>query len=206
MNVLVRVGTILLLPLLSSAQPTAVGVFMQFDSTPTPVSLEVMKTEVDHLLKASGIAIDWRLVKENHGDESFSRVVFLKFKGTCKAEGAAPPPNDFGTLGETHSLGSTRVQNGRVLPYSEVECDQVRKALSYLAPGAGRKERQSALGRAMARVVAHELYHILARTTAHAAVGLARATHSLEELIAPDAPGFSTAIEFNHPDAKTPEQ
>jgi len=206
MNDLVRLGTILLLPLLTGAQTAGVGVFMQFESAPAAASLEVMKTEVDHLLKASGIEIDWRLVKENHGDESFSRVVFLKFKGSCKSEGAAPPPNDFGTLGETHALGSTQVQNGRVLPYSEVECDQVRKALSYLGPGAGRKERQSALGRAMARVVAHELYHILARTTAHAAVGLARATHSLEELIAPEGPGFASAIEFNHPDVKTPEQ
>jgi hypothetical protein len=206
MNGSVRLGTILMLPLLAAAQPRAVGVFMQFDSAPAAPSLEVMKSEVDHLLKPSGIAIDWRLVKENHGDEAFSRVVFLKFKGSCKSEGAAPPPNDFGTLGETHSLGSTRVQNGRVLPYSEVECDQVRRALSYLAPGAGRKERQSALGRAMARVVAHELYHVLARTTAHAAVGLARSTHSLQELIAPEAPGLSSAIEFDRPDAKTPEQ
>jgi hypothetical protein len=80
-------------------------------------------------------------------------------------------------------LGDAKVENGRVLPFSEVRCDEVRKALSYLAPAASPEQRQVALGMAMARVVAHELYHMLARTTRHAMHGLARASQPLPELV-----------------------
>lgn len=159
---------------------------MEFDSTPGAASVEVMKKEVDDLLKPAGLSLDWRLIKENHGNEPFAGLVVLKFKGECKAEAAYDLPSNFGTAGEDETLGSTKVDHGRVLPYSEVECDQVRKALSYLGPGAGQKERQRAMGMAMGRVVAHEIYHILASTTQHASKGLAKASHSLEDLVLPD--------------------
>jgi hypothetical protein len=72
-----------------------------------------------------------------------------------------------------------------------VECDEVRKALNYLGPEANKKQRQTVLGLVMGRVVAHELYHILARTTAHAAEGLARAISSFEDLVTPGVLTFS---------------
>ena len=156
---------------------------MDFDSAPGAASLEVMKSEVGDLLKASGVSLDWRLARENRGSDSFAGLVVLKFHGSCRADFRQEPHTDFGSSGETHPLGVTKVVDGRVLPYSEVECDQVREALAYLGLTAGPGERQRALGIALGRVVAHELYHILARTTAHASRGLAEASHSLEELV-----------------------
>jgi hypothetical protein len=171
---------------------------MEFDSKPPAASLQVMKNEVDELLKASGVSLDWRMASENHGNESFSGLVVLKFRGTCRAD-SQRAGMDFGTLGETHALGETKVAHGRVLPYTEVKCDEIREALSYLQPGSGQKERQKALGIALGRVVAHELYHILARTRQHAARGLAKASQSLEDLISTHDLGFreedSRAIE-----------
>ena len=73
--------------------------------------------------------------------------------------------------------------DGRVLPFSEVRCDAVKQALSYLRPEADSVERQKALGLAMGRVVAHELYHVLANATAHAAIGMAKAVESLDDLV-----------------------
>ncbi len=105
---------------------------------------------------------------------------------------AARTAGDFGSLGESHALGFTKVVHGRVLPYTEVECDRVREALSYLVPGADRRACQKAMGVALGRVVAHALYHVLARTTAHAADGLAKASHSLEELVSPKELDFRT--------------
>ena len=84
---------------------------------------------------------------------------------------------------EPVTLGDAKVENGKVLPFSEVRCDEVKKALSYLTPAASQEQRQVALGIAMARVVAHELYHILARTTSHAMKGLAKASEPLPDLI-----------------------
>ena len=187
-----------LLPLSGLAQapakpesPRSIGVFMDFESAPGAASVEIMKREVESLLKPSGVSLAWRLVRDNHGNEPFAGLVVLKFKGQCKAEGAYSVTDAFGSAGESETLASTKVDHGRVLPYSEVECDQVRQALSYLAPGAGQKERQRALGVAMGRVVAHELYHILAGTTTHAGKGLAKASHSFEDLVSTDKLSFT---------------
>jgi hypothetical protein len=164
---------------------------MQFDSKPTPAALQTMIGEADKLLKGAGISLDWRLAKENRGNEAFSKLVMLRFKGACRADRFPSPETDFGTLGETRALGFTKVaRGGKVLPYTEVECDEIRQALAYLDPTVGEKERQKALGRAMGRVVAHELYHILAHTTKHAAQGLAKATQSLQDLVARPDLGF----------------
>ncbi len=161
----------------------AVGVFMIFDSTPGSSAVDLMKTEANQLLQPAGLALDWRLASENHGDQPFAGLVVIQFKGSCKAEAWPRPFSDFGTAGESHILGSTKVANGRVTPYGEVQCDQIRKALAYLPPGADQKARQRALGLALGRVVAHELYHMLAKTTAHAEHGLAKASQSLEDLV-----------------------
>src|SRR3954468_18869318 len=88
----------------------SVGVFLDFDSAPGKISVEVMKKEVDALLKPSGISLDWRLAGENHGDESFAGLVVLKFKGKCKVEGW----NGEAVPGQTSTLGATQVSHGRV--------------------------------------------------------------------------------------------
>src|SRR5215472_5813623 len=50
----------------------SVGVFLDFDSVPGTVPVDVMKKEVDKILKPSGVALDWRMASENHGNEVFS--------------------------------------------------------------------------------------------------------------------------------------
>jgi hypothetical protein len=168
---------------LASAQSVpAVGVFLDFDSVPGASSVEVMKKEVNSLLK--GVDLNWRLLADNHGDERFAGLVVFRFKGKCKVEPWGQPEAESGT----HTLGATRVVNGRVLPFSEVQCDEVLRALTYLRPEASQRERQRALGLALGRVVAHELYHMLAHTTAHAAQGLARAVESLQDLVSDSVP------------------
>jgi hypothetical protein len=153
------------------------GIFMDFEAAPGNSALAVTEREVDALLKPAGIAVNWRLTRENRGDELFARLVVFKFKGTCHAdrENTEPPL-------EKLFLGRTEGGRRAHCPFSEVSCDEVRKALTLLEPAAS-PEQQTALGMAMARVVAHELYHMLAHTTSHAAHGLAKASQPLEDLI-----------------------
>jgi hypothetical protein len=152
---------------------------MDFDAAPGGSSVAVMKREVDRLLKPTGIKVNWRLIRDNHGDEAYSRLVVLKFTGACSADWTVQPTSKEDPV----AVGNTEVDQGRVLPFGEVRCDVVRGALSYLTPAASKEQRQEALGLAMGRVVAHELYHVLARTTVHAERGLAKATQSLRDLI-----------------------
>ena len=171
----------------------SVGIFMDFESAPGEESVRTMEAEVNALLKPSGLSLDWQFLRDNRGRQPFAGLVVLKFKGACKAGAAFMDPAADGEGEE--ALGSTAVDHGRVLPYTEVECDRVRKALAYLGPGAGQKERQRALGVAMAHVVAHELYHILASTTSHTGKGIAKASHSLDDLL------FTGRLEFSPADS-----
>jgi hypothetical protein len=174
-------------PSVPEARPS-VGVYLDFDSAPGDAAVEIMKHEVDEILKPSGVALDWRLAKENHGQEAFTGLVVLKFRGRCRIETWAPQAPNLAQMGDTETLGATKVVNGRVTPFSEVQCDRIKQALAYLH--ADQKDRQRAFGVALGRVVAHELYHILARTTGHAAMGLAKATESMEDLVGPRTLSF----------------
>lgn len=177
-----------LFALLSSAQtpdpsvPPLIGVYMDFDHVPEAVSFDAMKRAVESILKPSGIRVAWRSTTANHGTESFADFAVLKFHGQCRAN-APRSPSNFGTLGETNTLAKTMVSGGRVLPFTKVECDQIRKSLDFVGPGAGALQREQALGLALGRVVAHELYHILARTVSHAGEGLAQSSQALRDLV-----------------------
>ena len=161
-----------------------IGVYLDFDHAPGAVSIEAMKRVVENLFKPAGLTLAWRLSGENTGTETFSGLAVLKFRGYCETT-APKPASEVGTIGELNALAYTAVSGGRVLPYTQVECDQVRKALAYVPAWAGMLERQQALGLALGRVVAHELYHILGDTAAHASQGLARASEALRDLVSP---------------------
>jgi hypothetical protein len=151
----------------------SIGVFIVFDAAPSARSVAEMKNEAAKLLGSAGYEVDWRTLSQNHGNESFANVMLVKFHGKCRLEYpvSGVPEGDI-------TLASTKVEAGHVLPFSDVQCDTIRKALSYATRG----DRQRALGLALGRVVAHELYHFLANTTKHATIGLAAASHDWVEL------------------------
>jgi hypothetical protein len=71
-----------------------------------------------------------------------------------------------------------------VLPFAEVSCDRIAKAVATAMWGGERKEADRLLGRALGRVLAHELYHILGKTHEHNADGsLAKEAISAKQLI-----------------------
>jgi len=170
----------------------SIGVFVDFDSAPAAGWLDGMENQVQELLKPSGMALNWGLVRDNRGEKAFAGLVVLKFRGRCNVERWAAAGSDFGSLGEISTLAFTRVDHGRVSPYAEVKCDEVRKALAFMGYAASQEERQLALNRALARVVAHEIYHILAKTKQHAGSGLAKAAQPLNDLVSKRKLEFAT--------------
>jgi hypothetical protein len=151
------------------------------DAVAAPM-VTAMAKEVDNLFEPSGLAVSWRSIAEDRKGEALNRRAAVRFKGRCSLDRQTLEAADGFNAGEMHSLGSTQVSGGRVLPYTEVRCDEVRKALAYL-PGAGYAERQRALDGALGRMLAHQLYHILANEKSHAAQGLARAVEPHEDLV-----------------------
>ena len=153
-----------------------VGVYLDFAAPPSTTAVDAMRKEAEAILNRVGIQIAWRLVSENQGNEPFERVVVVKFTGKCACEGFLQ-----GTR-EILVLGTTAVVDGRVLPYSEVRCDAVRRVMPDIEHSAERRLGDAALGRVLARVLAHELYHALLGIARDGSSGLAKGFHSTEEL------------------------
>jgi hypothetical protein len=153
-----------------------VGVYLEFEQRPSEIVTENMKREAADLLRPAALEIAWRLVSENQGDESFERLAVVKFTGTCACKAILQRTR------EILILGSTAVASGQVLPYSQVRCDQLRRLLPEDEFAPDRRRGDAALGRALGRVLAHELYHVLLGTTHHTATGVAKALQSTEDL------------------------
>ncbi len=167
--------------------PSSVALLMDFDNHPAAASVDEMKKEVAHLLKSTGLIFDW----QNHkaGREAIPHAIQFRFKGKCYSDNFQSEISDLAPYGETVALASTPLSRGRVQPFSRIECDQIRKCIGTSA-GPGKKQRDVALGRAMGRVVAHELYHILVDTRKHAAHGVAKPVQDASDLV-------STGAEFD---------
>jgi hypothetical protein len=164
----------LLARVLIAASP--VGVYLDFDSTPSNAAMEAMRKEASGILDRVGIRIAWRLVSENQGNEPFERLVVVKLTGGCACGGFLPRTR------EILVLGTTAVADGRVLPFSQVRCDAVRRLLPEIEYASDRPVGDAALGRVLGRVLAHEIYHVVLGTVHHAASGLAKGFQSTVEL------------------------
>lgn len=60
--------------------------------------------------------------------------------------------------------------------------------------------RDHAVGRALGRVIAHEIGHVLSRSKAHSARGLMRAIHGADELVAPERSSFRVLYDLQQPE------
>ncbi len=81
-----------------------------------------------------------------------------------------------GPLAMTHSV------DGELLPFGEVECDRVRTALQRTVGRSNPEAHQVEYGVALARVMAHEIYHMLAKSAAHTREGVTKQALSSTEL------------------------
>jgi hypothetical protein len=165
---------------LTAASP--VGVYLEFDAPPSRTTMEAMQNEASRLLDRVGTRIAWRLVSENRGNEPFERLVVVKLTGGCGCGGFLPATR------EILVLGTTAVADGRVLPYSQVRCDAVRRLLPEIEYASDRRQGDATLGRVLGRVLAHELYHAVLGTVHHAASGLAKGFQSTLELKSNELP------------------
>jgi hypothetical protein len=156
-------------------------IVMDFADRHSARSLEEMKRETQAIVKDSGLHLDWQMLGEA-GEKSFSDLVVIRFKGQCLFRPAPYLYDERGPLAFTYST------NGEVQPYSEVSCDKVTAALRPTMHGGEFGNADVLLGRALGRVVAHELMHMLTRSAAHGRAGVGKASLSGRQLIASELP------------------
>jgi hypothetical protein len=143
------------------------------DGRYSKVALREMGHEAAHILKHSGLSLRWHI---GIPAQSVSgRLVVVKLLGQCDMDGS-PAFLVPGPLGWAHEV------DGKVLPFSDLACDNLRGAVESAIVGGNHLGGNVLLGRAMGRVLAHELYHIVADTSVHGRDGVAQAAFTARQL------------------------
>lgn len=151
--------------------------YTQFQQPPPAAVLEALQEELDSVMAPMGLSFEWRPLAGVHGDEVSAELAVVNFKGKCDATNLGPHGTNPGALGWTH------VSDGAILPFSDVDCDRIRGFLQGQLLSTRREDREEVFGRAVGRVLAHELYHIFANTPVHGACGIGKAAYTVKELV-----------------------
>ena len=157
-----------------------------------PIAIQSARHELQRLLEPAAIKMLWKTLDTRKTGEQFDQIVVMSFDGSC-AEPVAP--SSFRVSPDvTYSLADSAVSEGRVLPFVRVDCGYLARMLAPSLRSLSSKERESVFGRALGRVVAHEIYHIMAETTRHQVRGVAKAEFSVRDLTAEDFEFDSASI------------
>jgi hypothetical protein len=160
--------------------PSELVVYLSADSGQSPRVTGYMRRELGQLMQTAGYEVVWRNAHAAHPGQTASPLIVAHLGGACAftSGDAASEPAE-----KAASLAYTAVVDGRVLPFTTVNCGNLTRTLApmlALEPGA---RRDFLYGRAVARVLAHEFYHILSGSTQHASVGVAKSCFSTRDLV-----------------------
>jgi len=155
-----------------------VTVVLDFEQAKHSVPLETVQAELQKLLGDSKLNVKLRLRQELPADPQLGELVVFKMRGRC-----TPAPLPVGALSDERGpLAMTYTTDGEILPFGEVECDHVRQSLERVLGKANDERHTNAFGLAVARVMAHEIYHMLADSKAHTKTGVTRESLSPTQL------------------------
>ncbi|MBX9601269.1 MAG: hypothetical protein K2X35_09700 [Bryobacteraceae bacterium] len=152
-----------------------VELVLSFERPPAAQTVQAMRQETESQMSAAQIDLEWRKGKRP-GKLSPGQAdrVYVSFRGSCDAvdsgEDALPV--------RTRRLAAAKVKDGHVLPIVEVECENV----AAMVARADFLKRRHAVGIALGKVLAHELYHVLLESAGHSTRGLAKSAIEAHEL------------------------
>ena len=157
------------------ASPSLITIAYAADNQFAPAVMEAMQKELAQVLNLPGGPPDWMKVTTVQRTGVDNRLVVVTFKGACEA--SLPPIG----VEPDGILGDSAVVDGIVLPFATVECNRVR---SLLGRTLSLPERRSSevFGRALGRILAHEVYHIIAGTTRHTRSGITKRRFNAADL------------------------
>jgi hypothetical protein len=150
-------------------------IVLEFRGPHAARSVEEMEHEVENLLRGAGRAIEWRSW-EQATQGAFDALAVVRFNGNC---GVPPWLPDSAADGP---LGFTYISDGAVLPFSEVACEKIAGSVGSAIFRMERAQAETAFGRAMGRVLAHELIHMISGSVIHGHEGIARSALSRSDL------------------------
>jgi len=156
-------------------------VYIKGQEASTPDVLSAMNRELGTLMQPAGFRVVWRGASDPPSTAGAEHLLMVELRGVCTAQflSMASTP-----LSSPLPLASSSVADGKVLPFSWVDCTALNRFLAPVASGQSQSQQDDLYGRSMARLLAHEFYHILAQTDDHAPAGIAKARFSTVDLLA----------------------
>lgn len=146
--------------------------------------LTAMQREVQSAVMPAGLHLIWRPWDLGHGEVPGS-VAIVTMRGQCSSSPGSLLSNSAGYASAGEPLGQTHMADGKVLPFADILCDAVHRLVDRDLRNTSPLQRDALLGRALGRVMAHELYHILLNSRDHDRQGLGRSEQSRTELLEP---------------------
>ncbi len=170
------------MPAAEPAPVRDVALVLRFEAPRSDLSIEAMKRELGRLVETAGLRLWWTLPDDELSGSTYPEAVSVRFRGACRMDAGRPPDADRapGPLAWTHTV------DGEVLRFVEVDCARVRDSLYSAMWGEDFQYSDFLFGRALARVVAHELHHALGNTDEHTKKGVTRAALSGHQLLSDD--------------------
>jgi hypothetical protein len=152
---------------------------MNFDHPFSTTVLREMQHEFERIMLPAA-KIEWRTLADIKRGESFDQVVVSRFEGWCQVvDGPTRSASKLSRLAYTYAA------RNELLPFSAVDCDAIRAMLSSRFSPESVFYLQVLFGRAMGRVLAHEVYHIELNTQFHGTEGVAKSALAASELFGP---------------------
>lgn len=154
-----------------------VGIYADFQYAPPPVVRQALREEAAALLVPAGAVLDWRSSSRTERSEQWPAVATITFEGHCEDDGYAT------TTPHPWVFGRAYVVAGRIVPYGTIECDTIRTFLAGTLASMESQRRAAVYGRAVGRILAHELFHILTGAKRHSLGGIGKSGLTVAELI-----------------------
>ena len=155
--------------------------------------LAAVKQETDRLFSPLGVRLEWILREKAAANLEAEAIVFVRFLGRCR------PAREPLSAPHGQAMARTHASDGVLLPFSEVECESVLRQVQPALAGLDRSSGEALLGRALGRVVVHEILHILLQRRDHAVRGIFRRELGLRQLVEefpPEAEDGKISLEF----------
>lgn len=153
-----------------------VTVYTRFEQKHSERLFETLRREVASIMAPVGLRFEWRSL-EDPSHALSSELVVVSFKGACRMDELLLPHVDSGNLAWSY------VNDGHLTPFSDVDCNLVREFINPAVIHGNWVDREAMLGRALGRVLAHELYHIFLDTKRHATGGVAKPFFTVHDLV-----------------------
>jgi hypothetical protein len=159
----------------AGAPAERLSILLEFQNRYSPQSVASMQREVERVFQSTPVEFGWVSSSEAIAGVA-GRMAVIRFQGECLYQPGLPaPPKGI-------KLAVTQISDGVVLPFSYVDCDQIAAFVEPAIRGVTRARADMLFGRAMGRVVAHELSHILSRSAAHGTYGVTEPALSVDQL------------------------